>query len=269
MTSEPVLPSLLFSCIQMDIQLGDIEANLLHAKPMITSAIKNGSNVILLPELFTTGYDLANSRSLAEKLDGPTVQWMKNISIEHNITLVGSIIEVGEDLPFNTLVVSSPTGLISSYRKIHLFAPMGEADAFNPGTHLTVINISGWKIGLAICFDLRFADMFVDYADQEIDLLLFCAEWPSVRISHWDALLLARAIESQCYVVACNRVGKDLMNDFGGHSQIIAPSGEIISKGLNTEEVVSGKTSLELVNSSKQSFSITNDRRRFEFVKSL
>ena len=182
---------------------------------------------------------------------------------------MGSIVEEGEDLPYNTLVVSDPEGLIASYRKIHLFAPMGEADAFNKGNYLTVINISGWKVGLSICYDLRFADMYVEYSNQGIDLLLFCAEWPSVRISHWDALLLARAIESQCYVVACNRVGKDQMNDFGGHSLIIAPSGEIITKGTNTEEVVYGKTELELVKSSKKSFSIVNDRRRFDYETSL
>ncbi|MHA1911660.1 MAG: carbon-nitrogen family hydrolase [Candidatus Kariarchaeaceae archaeon] len=265
MISEQPLPSLFFACIQMDIKLGDIKANISHAEQMISSATKKGANVILLPELFTTGYDLANSRALAEKLDGPTVQWMTKISKENNITLMGSIIEVGDDLPYNTLVVCSPEGLISSYRKIHLFAPMGEADAFIQGNSLSVLTLSGWKIGLAICYDLRFADMFVQYSNHEIDLLILCAEWPSVRIAHWDALLLARAIESQFYVVACNRVGSDLSNSFGGHSQIITPSGDLISKGSNHEEIVSGIIDLDLVPSSKKSFSIVTDRKRFAF----
>ena len=269
MASEQSLPKLHFACIQMDIKLGDIKANISHAEKMINSAIETGANVIILPELFTTGYDLANTRSLAEKLDGPTVHWMKKISKDHNIILLGSIIEEGEDLPHNTLIASFPEGVIASYPKIHLFAPMGEADAFDAGTYLTVINIWGWKVGLSICYDLRFADMYVEYADQGIDLLLFCAEWPSVRISHWDALLLARAVESQCYVVACNRVGNDLMNEFGGHSQIIAPSGEIIVKGTNKEEVVYGITDIELVQSSREKFGIVNDRRRFDYQTSL
>ena len=266
MTSEEPLPSLHFACIQMNIKFGDIKANITHAEQMITSAMKKGANVIILPELFTTGYDLANSRTLAEKLDGPTVQWMIKISKEYNITLMGSIIEEGEDLPFNTLVVSSPEGLISSYRKIHLFAPMGEADAFHPGNSLTVLNLSGWKVGLSICYDLRFSDMFVQYSEQEIDLLILCAEWPSVRINHWDALLLARAIESQFFVVACNRIGSDLTNNFGGRSQIISPTGEIVTKGSNEEEVVSGIIDLESVISSKKTFSISNDRKRFDYT---
>jgi len=269
MSFKPAFPSVLFACVQMDIKLGDIKANISHAEKKIASAINNGADVIILPELFTTGYDLANSKNLAESILGPTVQWMKKISMDNKITLIGSIIEEGEDLPYNTLVVTSPKGIISSYRKIHLFAPMGEADAFNPGNFMLVVNILGWKVGLSICYDLRFAELYAEYADQGIDLLVLCAEWPSVRISHWDSLLVARAIESQCYVVACNRVGKDPMNEFGGHSQIIAPSGEIVSKGIDKEDIIYGETNLELINSSREKFSIVEDRKRIDYQTSL
>ncbi len=207
------------------------------------------TEVILLPEMFSTGFSM-NVGSLAELMPGPTVEWMRKIARIKNAIICGSVMireHSGESSVFyNRLVWMLPSGDYGFYDKRHLFAYGKEDRHFNPGKKRLVASVNGWKVNLQICYDLRFpvwsrqSNLKDNDSAAEYDLLVFVANWPTVRSHAWRTLLQARAIENQCYVIGVNRTGTDGNGlEYPGESMIIGPLGDTIKILASEEEIIS------------------------------
>lgn len=163
-------------------------------------------DLAVLPEAFATGF-LGDSDLPDEGMDGPTVEWMRRQAAQHGCALSGSAVIVEDDRRFNRMLFVTPDGAVSHYDKRHLFAYGGEHRRYSAGERRVIVNDAGWRINLQVCYDLRFPAWCRNRDDY--DLLLMVANWPTRRVEHWSALLKARAIENQSWVVGVNRVGED------------------------------------------------------------
>ena len=186
-----------------------------------------GADIILLPELFSTGFSVASTH-LAESMDGETVVWMKAQAKKKKAVLCGSVMIKDKGHIYNRLLWVESNGRVLHYDKRHLFSLIEEDKHFTAGTKRLIVEYEGWKIYPMICYDLRFPVFARN--DVDYDLLLFVANWPNTRISAWDVLLKARAIENQAYIIGLNRVGTDGFNaQYPGHSQVLDPEGGCIT----------------------------------------
>ena len=228
--------------IQSDLVWENRDENLKRFSHKIAS-IKETTDVIVLPEMFTTGFAV-NRTQLAEEREGEGFMWMKQMAKHKNAAIVGSIAIKEQQHFYNRLYWVNPDGNFYSYDKRHLFRMAGENNNFNAGTGKIIVEYKGWKFCPLICYDLRFPVWSRNtwntengsYA-AEFDVLLYVANWPEVRSYPWKQLLIARAIENQSYVIGVNRVGKDGNSiPHSGDSAIINPRGEIISGILPHEE---------------------------------
>ena len=180
------------------------------------NVIKESVDVIVLPEMFTTGFSM-QPKEVAESMQGETVKWMQNLASERNTAIAGSIIILENNNYFNRFLFVHPSGKIDSYNKRHLFTLAGEHEVYKQGNKKSIIHYKGWKICPLICYDLRFPVWARNI--ENYDVLLYVANWPKPRINAWDALLKARAIENMCYTIGVNRVGVDANNlEYSGHS---------------------------------------------------
>jgi len=203
------------------------------------------ADLYVLPETFTTGF-LGETRETDEGMDGETVAWMRSLAAELDAGLAGSVAVMAQEGRRNRFVFASPSGELSIYDKRHLFSFAGEDRRYLPGERRVVFEYAGWRICPQICYDLRFPVWCRNRGDY--DLLLFVANWPSRRVDAWDALLRARAIENQCYVVAVNRVGEDGNGlQFPGHSAIYDPLGAAVIPPWDEEGCKSASLELERV----------------------
>jgi predicted amidohydrolase len=221
MPDQKTTDPLKLQLIEFDIEWENKQANIQELNQILSTTSQ--VDIIVLPEMFTTGFSMDASK-LAETMNGPTVRWMKGMSAEKQSAICGSLIIESEGSIFNRFVFATPEGELACYDKRHLFSFAGEDQSFTKGSERKLIEYRGWRIMPQICYDLRFPVWSRN--DLQIDLLLYVANWPEMRIAAWDALLKARAIENLCYVAAVNRLGKD-GNDlpYIGHSTIIGPDG--------------------------------------------
>jgi omega-amidase len=214
---------------QIELELGCPEQNLETAKEALRAAAGKGADILLLPELWASGYDLENASRYASSLGDGWFARMGELAREAGLAIGGSLIEVEGDKFYNTFVLLDKTGRqLGYYRKSHLFDLIDEKKYFQAGYQLAVIESPWGKLGLALCYDLRFPELFRAYALQGVETILLVAEWPQRRIAHWNALLLARAIENQCFVAAVNKVGSSKGETLGGYSAVISPMGEVL-----------------------------------------
>jgi predicted amidohydrolase len=210
-------------------------------------SIKEKTEVVILPEMFTTGFSM-KPEELAETMEGETVKWMRRISAEKRVVLAGSImIKEGEEF-FNRFIWMLPNGEYGYYDKRHLFAMSNEHNHYAPGNKRVIAQVKGWKINLQICYDLRFpiwsrqspvsSDDERAESDFEYDLLLYVANWPERRNHAWKTLLQARAIENQSFAIGVNRVGKD-GNDhyYSGDSMVVNAMGEVLYTKAHEEDI--------------------------------
>lgn len=247
--------------VQIDIALGEPKSNY----QTITRLAKNlkPTDILLLPELWSTGYDLTNASRLAESNNGPTVQFMQSLAQQYNSYIGGSIIMNRPHGVCNTFVLVSPQGVvIATYDKAHLFRLMQEDVYLSSGQELVSTQTEFGSAGLAICYDLRFPEIFRRYADVPVDFTFLVAEWPLPRIEHWRTLIRARAIENQCYMLACNRVGKDTNNTFFGHSMVVDPWGEILLEADDSEGIFTVEIDTDSINAARAKIPVLTDRRR-------
>lgn len=227
------MQDLSITLIQSDIHWHKIDANLAAFEEKIWNAEK--SDVILLPEMFNTGFSM-DARSMAERMNGKTFKWLRNMSRQSGALLVGSYLVYENSNYYNRLISMEPDGNYSSYDKRHLFRMTGEDKVFAAGNKIQIHEIKGWKINALICYDLRFPVWSRNIYDADTDsflydVLIYVANWPATRISAWDILLKARAVENNCYSVGLNRVGKDGIGvDYNGHSNIADPKGDIFEE---------------------------------------
>jgi predicted amidohydrolase len=176
--------------------------------------------------------------------------------------IAGSVPEklAGADRPHNTLLLAGPKGELHRYRKIHPFSCAGEHKHYRAGEEFVTLDLEGLRLTLFICYDLRFADEFWATA-KETDAYLVVANWPEPRRHHWMALLLARAIENQAYVVGVNRVGRDSKLRYTGDSRIIDPAGNILAAASEGETLLLAEVDPEVVRKTRVAFPFAQDRR--------
>ncbi len=248
---------------QMNVTLADPERNLATVRNMAAEAARRGSDILVLPELWSTGYDLENAATYATPLDQGIFTETAKTAREQNLHIIGSCLSsMGEGRYGNTAVFFSPTGaILGSYNKVHLFRLMEEEQYLVAGNRLTLVEMAWGSAGLAICYDLRFPELFRAYALAGAQVVFLPAEWPHPRLNHWRTLLGARAIENQFYVVACNRVGVSKGTSFLGHSAVIDPWGETVIEGREGEMLLTAEIDLAKVTEARQKIPILQDRR--------
>ena len=242
--------------IQSDIVWEDKAANLNHYQAVIET-IQEKKEVVVLPEMFSTGFSM-NTAGLAEKMEGPTVQWMKDIAKEHRCILTGSLIIEEDGKYYNRLIWMQPDGNSFQYNKRHLFAYADEHNHFSPGDKRLIVSVKGFRICLMVCYDLRFP-VWARNKEEEYDVLLYVANWPERRSIAWKALLQARAIENLSYVVGVNRVGTDAKGfNYTGDSSVFGPLGETILQ-------CTGEAAVKTITLEKET--VTNTRSHLPFLK--
>jgi predicted amidohydrolase len=263
------MSSLTITLIQTNLFWENKKANLDMLQQKIES-IKEKTEIVILPEMFTTGFSM-NPKSLAEKMDGETVQWMKKIASEKKIILTGSVIIEEEGKYFNRLIWMLPNGEFGVYDKRHLFAFADEHDHYSAGNKKLVASVKGWKIDLQICYDLRFpvwARQTPGDLENKYDLLINVANWPEKRSVAWNTLLRARAIENQCFVAGVNRVGEDGNGIlYNGESSVIDPLGEIIYQKKSDEDIFTYTLQKEKVTETRDKFPFWKDADLFTITE--
>jgi omega-amidase len=246
------------SLIQHNIDWENKESNLDFYQTQIDKI--ETTDLIILPEMFTTGFTM-DPKPFAESMNGPTIQWMKSNASKMNSAICGSIIIEEEGKYFNRFIWVNPDGSIHQYDKRHLFS--GEDKNYTPGNKKVIIEYKGWKICPLICYDLRFPVWSRNTEDY--DLLIYVANWPDKRKSAWKSLLVARAIENQCYVIGVNRVGRDSKNYYSGDSSLINALGEVLYINSHIEEVYSTTISKYDLTKVRNLFPFLKDKDNFNF----
>ena len=253
------------AAVQHDIVWNDRAANFARLAPMIAAAAAGGARLVLLSETFSTGFAVDNPE-LGEPEGGPSAQFLMAQAALHGVWVAGSCPEVPADSdpadrrPANSFVLAGPDGTVHRYHKIHPFTFGGEDQHFRPGGPFTQVEVEGVRISLFVCYDLRFADEFWGLAPTT-DLYLVPANWPETRRSHWMALLQARAIENQAYVVGCNRVGEGGGLRYSGDSRIVDPLGELLATGSQGETILFADIEPATVSAVRDRFRFLPDRR--------
>lgn len=190
-------------------------------------SIVNPVDVIVLPEMFTTGFTM-DAESVAETMDGKTVGWMLKMALKTGAAIVGSIIIVEDEKYYNRLLFVEPSGAIKTYDKKHTFTLAGEDKVYSAGSKKVIIDYKGWKICTLVCYDLRFPVWARN--TENYDALIYVANWPKPRILAWDTLLKARSIENMCYTIGVNRVGIDeAQNEYSGNSAVYDVLGNAVT----------------------------------------
>lgn len=261
-----------------ELTVTGIQANLVWENPEANrrlleskiAAITEPTQLVVLPEMFSTGFSM-RADELSETMDGPTVEWMRSMSKQFRIVLTGSIIIREGAAVFNRLLWVLPNGEIGFYNKRHLFAFAGEHEQYTAGDQRFIASVNGWKVNLQICYDLRFPVWSRQQMHKtekglmpEFDLLIYVANWPERRSHAWKSLLVARAIENQCYVMGVNRVGTDANNiTYSGDSMLVSPLGDIIHQVTQNESTFTCQLQKAELDSVRHSFPFLRDADSF------
>ncbi|MDO3378304.1 carbon-nitrogen family hydrolase [Geoalkalibacter halelectricus] len=218
------------AAVQFNITLGDIARNRAKAFSALQRLADQGVELAVLPEMWSTGYDYRRLAELA--LETPRiVEDLQKEAARLGLVVVGSLPESENGKLYNTARVIDRGEIRGSYRKLHLFSTMGEDRFLAAGDRTLVASTSLGRLGVAICYDLRFPELFRKLALEGAEILCLPAEWPKPRQEHWRTLLRARAIENQQFVVAANCCGIQGKLDFFGMSLLISPWGEVLAEG--------------------------------------
>jgi len=235
------MQDLVVTLIQFDIQWHNPAANRKIISDKINT-LKVVSNLIILPEMFTTGFSL-DVESQAEQAEGETLVWMKSLAKSTGAVITGSIIIKEEGNYYNRLLWVKPNGSFDYYNKRHLFRMAKEGNYFAGGSESPIFELRGWKIKPLICYDLRFP-VWSRNTNLAYDVLLYVANWPEARINAWKTLLQARALENLSYSIGVNRVGLDGKNKaYNGQSSVCDFKGETMNQLSNKEDIISIKLS--------------------------
>jgi omega-amidase len=250
------------SLLQMNIIPGEPKANRERAVYLINQAAAQETDIVVLPEMWTTAYQLENIAEICDREGKPTLDIISKKAKEKNINIVaGSFASLEEGKVYNTAYAFDRKGNnISKYQKIHLFKLMEEHKYINAGDKHCVFEMDGVKCGIIICYDLRFPELTRKLALEDIKILFVPAQWPAARLDHWTTLLKARAIENQIFVAAVNRAGEHPSDDFIGGSMLISPWGEIIAQGDYKEQIISAEIDINMIEDAKSKIDILGDR---------
>jgi len=249
---------------QMDIVLGDPPANLRTVQELAAQAAEQGAELLLLPELWGSGYDLERAGELADELNTGLFASVAALARHYRLAICGSLLEwdASEERAYNTATLYDADGTLHGvYRKVHRFGLMHEDQFLGAGETAPLLAAPWGTTALAICYDLRFTELFRRYALEGARTILLPSEWPAQRIEHWRTLVRARAIENQCFVVACNRVCADRSNTFGGYSMVVDPWGNVLVEGTSEAGLLQATLDLSLVDDARSRIPVWDDRR--------
>ena len=247
--------------LQMDVKVGDRAANHNTVRRLAAEAARLCSpDVIILPELWSTGYALERAAILADEYGD--AEFLGALAQDFRLAFAGgSVLAAENGVIFNRAQVVDCSGRYTAcYDKVHLFRLMDEDKFLASGQSLRSFELGGLPCASVICYDIRFCELPRRLALQGAELLLVSAEWPSPRIDHWRALLRARAIENQMFVAACNRCGISGDTEFGGHSTIIAPDGTVLAEAGTEEEIIWADIDREQVRQMRELIPVFQDR---------
>ena len=247
--------------IQHDIVWEDPDENFVHLAPMIGKAVAAGARLVVLTEMYATGFSMKTDR-VAEPVDGPSARFLADQARAHGVWVCASVPEraVGDAHPFNQLVLAAPDGTTHRYAKIHPFTYGREHEHYSSGGQFLTVDVEGTRCSFFVCYDLRFADEFWALADRT-DCYVVPANWPASRRDHWTTLLRARAVENQAYVVGVNRVGDGGRLHYCGDSMIVDPFGEIVAQAADTETIITADVDPARVRAVRAEYPFLQDRR--------
>lgn len=253
------MSALKITLLQETLSWMDGEANLRHFDAQLAGL--TGRDLIILPEMFTTGFAMEAAKSSLP--EAQVIEWLHHHARRTDALVGGSAAIQTEHGAVNRFLLVEPDGTLHQYDKRHLFRMADEHHYYRPGEQRQVFEWRGWRILPQICYDLRFPVFSRNRNDY--DLALYVANWPAPRALHWQALLLARAIENQAYVAGCNRVGSDgNQHQYSGDSQIISPQGEILSSAEPHQRArLDAELSLDALNAYRERFPAWQDADRF------
>ncbi len=265
------MPKLTISLAQMRLTAGDFKRNVLQAEKHIVEAAQRKSHIVVLPELWSTGMALENAKEHAQELNKGLFAQLSTWATQHHICITGSVLEKrGLEVANSTPFFASNGRMMGIYRKIHLFAPMEEDKHLQPGSSPVSLDLPWGVTSFAICYDLRFPELFRRYALQDDSkIIILCAEWPLVRIEHWRALLIARAIENQVFIVACNAAGESGGTVYGGHSMIVDPWGKVIIEAGEEPQLVTAEIELDTIKEARERLPVLRDTRPEIYTSTL
>lgn len=247
--------------VQAHLAWEDVQQNLDHFTELLET-IKKPTDLVLLPEMFTTGFSM-QAEKLAEEASGPTASWMLSQAQKLNAAIAGSIILKEAGHYYNRLLFVKPDGTFTSYDKRHLFTLAGEHKAYTPGEKNITIEWKGWKLRPQICYDLRFPVWSRNTDDY--DLLFYVANWPRPRRNAWMTLLAARAVENQAYCIGINRVGLDKKgHQYTGDSSAYDYSGELLTQITDQETCVTIQLDHQAQMDFRQQLNFLTDRDDFQ-----
>ncbi|TVR38343.1 MAG: amidohydrolase [Cryomorphaceae bacterium] len=249
------------TALQSDLHWENPEANHQTLGGKMRSA--TAADAYILPEMFPTGFSM-DAKRLSEPMNGPTHQWMKAMANELRAAVGGSVIIEDAGHFYNRFLWVQPGGRTEYYDKRHRFTMAGEHHHFSAGSSHTVVELKGWKIFLQVCYDLRFPVWSRNRSHY--DVAVYVANWPEARSAAWSKLLLARAIENQCYVIGVNRVGTDGKDiSYSGDSAIIDPRGEyLVCPPAHSDQALYAELSKAELLDFRKKFPVLKDGDEFE-----
>jgi predicted amidohydrolase len=254
------------ACVQFDVQSGDVAANLAAVRAGIEEAIAAGAGFCVLPELWSTSFLTSFEPALLAEA-AAAEQELQELSRQHQILLVGSSLEpVGRQV-YNTARVYDAGVCLGSYRKIHMFSPNLEHRRHAAGDEPLVLDTRFGRLGVLICYDLRFPELARYYFHCGVEVLAVPGQWPEARAQHWRTLLRARAIENQLFVIGCNRTGQEASQksgepmSFPGDGRLVDPTGEILAAGSGEAGAITGVVELRKARTMRRILPVAKDQR--------
>lgn len=231
------MKTVMAGCCQFGVLPGDVDGNLAIVERKVADYAAAGCRLLVLPEMWSCGFPYPVLRAMAERTP-EVLRRMQGWAGEHGITLVGSLPELDGDTVYNTSTVVDASGEIAgAYRKVHLFSLLGEHLYFGRGGSLLVCDTSAGRLGVMICYDLRFPELARRLALDGAEIICVSAQWPGPRIEHWSLLLRARALENQLFVVGCNGSGVEGELLYGGASAVVSPLGAVLAEAGGEDPV--------------------------------
>lgn len=251
------------ACVQLDIAFGEPKENFQKVEEKIREAASLGADIVVLPELWNTAFDLTRLEEIADLEGEQTKSLLTRLSKELDMHIVGGSVAIKKgDQFYNTTYVTNSLGeLIAEYDKAHLFKLMDEHLYLQAGNEKNLFTLDGVEMGGIICYDLRFPEWTRMHALNGAKVMFIPAQWPDKRMDHWKTLLQARAIENQMIIVAVNRVGEDPNNVFDGNSMVIGPWGEVLWTGANEEVVQIVDINFDEIQDVRERIPVFLDRR--------
>jgi rfaE bifunctional protein nucleotidyltransferase chain/domain len=225
--------------LQFDVLLGETAKNLATVEEGVKRLADRGASLVCLPEMFSTGFYYEDLPGIAKESFSRTVETLERLGESTGALIAGSLPEPADEGVYNTLHLVGPGGIVATARKVHLFRLHGEHEHFLAGSDAVVAKTELGRVGLMVCYDLRFPELARSLALSGARLIIVPAQWPLARVEHYLVLCRARALENQLFLVASNRSGKDPKMEYCGSSVVVSPTGDLLAQaGCGDEELL-------------------------------